>query len=361
MKQRKRAVSALLSLALCLGCCMPALAGGRFADVKEDSWSTPYIERAASLGLVRGIGDGRYAPGSLVNYREYAAMLCGIRYREEVEQAVRENTGAWWLPYCLVAGRHGLWDSTPMAGQRDWDSQSGQPVSRQAMAQMMYNCLQAEGKRLPTEKDKAWSRMEIGDLEEVTGRNRDAVLTCYSMQLLSGTGGGFSPQNPMDRAQAAAVLCALYDAVTTGADRELPSDPRLADGTEVTEDNVRAILNGLRERYPEGTPWTDETHAYTSQTLYFRGQGCSAFAFLLSDTAFGALPLTAVHSDFDRLRAGDILRVQDDTHTVVVLEKRADSVIVTEGNFDETIHWDREIFRQALEEENFYARTRYPF
>lgn len=76
---------------------------------------------------------------------------------------------------------------------------------------------------------------------------------------------------------------------------------------------------------------------------------------------FGALPLTAVHSNFDRLRAGDILRTREDTHTVVVLEKREDSVIVTEGNYNETIHWDREITRQELEEENFYVRTRYPF
>ena len=51
---------------------------------------------------------------------------------------------------------------------------------------------------------------------------------------------------------------------------------------------------------------------------------------------------------------------QNDTHTVVVLEKRADSVIVTEGNFNGQVHWDREITRQELEEQNFYVRTRYP-
>ena len=140
-----------------------------------------------------------------------------------------------------------------------------------------------------------------------------------------------------------------------------PFRTRLANGKEITQDNVREILNGLRSTYPEGMPWTNESNEYTSKALYINGKGCSAFAFLCSDKVFGDLPLTAVHSDFDRLRAGDILRVQNDTHTVVVLEKRADSVIVTEGNFDAAIHWDREITRRELEEENFYARTRYPF
>lgn len=357
----KKAISALLSLVLCLGLCMPAFAAGTFTDVEEGSWAAPYIERAASLGLVNGMGDGRYAPNSKVNYREYAVMLCSIRYQDEVKQAAEGNAGAWWTPYCAVAGSHGLWDSTVMADRNAWDSQSGQPVPRQAMAQMMYNYLQAENKQLPTEIDKAWARQDISDLDDVTGRNRDAVLTCWSMKLLSGTGSGFSPGAAMDRAQAATVLCSLYDAVTTGADREAQTGALLANGKEITEDNVREIINSLRSSYPEGMRWTNEDNHYTSQPLYFKGHGCSAFAFMVSDTVFGDLPLTAVHSNFDKLRAGDILRTRDDSHSVVVLEKRPDSVIVTEGNYSKTIHWDREITRQELEEQSFFARTRYPF
>lgn len=356
----KKAISALLALALCLGMCIPVSAAGTFTDV-EGGWAAPYIERAASLGLVRGVGEGRYAPEKEVSYCEYAVMLCGIRYQDEAARAAAGNTGAWWLPYCVVADNHGLWDSTVMADRQAWDSQSGQPVPRQSMAQMMYNYLQAEKKQLPSEVDKAWARMEISDLDAITGRNRDAVLTCYSMKLLSGTGGGFDPSATMNRAQAAATLCSLYDAVTDGADRPVHTGSRLANGKEITQDNVREILNGLRSTYPEGMPWTNESNEYTSKALYINGKGCSAFAFLCSDKVFGDLPLTAVHSDFDKLRAGDILRVQNDTHTVVVLEKRTDSVIVTEGNFDAAVHWDREITRRELEEENFYARTRYPF
>ena len=354
----KRLISALLCLALCLGLSVSAYAAETFTDV--NGWAAPYIERAASLGLVRGVGEGRYEPNRAVSYREYAVMLCGIRYQEEAGRAAAKNTGAWWRPCCAVAGAHGLWDSTAMAREEDWNSRSGQPVPRQEMAQIMYNYLQAERKQLPSEIDKAWARMEIADIDSINARNVDAVLTCYAMKLLSGTGSGFSPASAMSRGQAAAVLCSLYDAVTTGADRPVRTDARLANGKEITEDNVREIINGLRSDYPEGMSWTNEDNSYTSMALYIKGSGCAAFAFFISDEVFGDLPPTGRHSDFNRIRAGDILRTRDDTHTVVALEKRADSVIVTEGNYEGTIHWDREITRQELEEENFYVRTRYP-
>ncbi|MCI9156456.1 MAG: hypothetical protein HFF44_05860 [Lawsonibacter sp.] len=351
----KKWISGLLSLALCLSLCAPAFAAGTFSDV--EGWAAPYVERAVSLGLAAGVGGGRFEPSRAVSYREYAVMLCGIRYQDETDG---ESGGEWWRPYCAVADAHGLWDGTVMADEGAWSTQGGQPVPRQAMAQMIYNYLQAEGKQLPSEVDKAWARAKIADLDAVDGRNVDAVLTCYSMELLSGTGSGFAPAAAMDRGQAAAVLCALYDVVTEGADSPAQTGVRLANGKAITEDNVREIINGLRGSYPEGMPWTNENNHYTSNAMFIRGHGCAAFAFLCSDTVFGQLPITAQHSDFDKIRAGDILRVKNDTHTVIVLEKRAGSVIVAEGNYNGTIHWDREITRQELEDENFYVRTRYP-
>ena len=52
--------------------------------------------------------------------------------------------------------------------------------------------------------------------------------------------------------------------------------------------------------------------------------------------------------------------MDNNSHSVVVLEKRANSVIVTEGNFNSSIHWGREITRQELEAGDFVVTTRYP-
>ena len=67
------------------------------------------------------------------------------------------------------------------------------------------------------------------------------------------------------------------------------------------------------------------------------------------------------HSDFDAIRVGDTLRVNGNTHTVIVLEKKEDSVIIAEGNYNGAIHWDRELDREKLEgDRSFYVETRYP-
>ena len=135
--------------------------------------------------------------------------------------------------------------------------------------------------------------------------------------------------------------------------------PLMPDGQPLTEENVHALIDGLRTEYPEGMHWTNE-NAYTSHALAINGFGCAAFALLCSDKAFGDLP-SRQHSKFDDIRVGDMLRVRNNTHSVVVLEKKADSVIVTEGNYADSIHWDREITRENLEsDKQFYVETRYP-
>ncbi len=136
-------------------------------------------------------------------------------------------------------------------------------------------------------------------------------------------------------------------------------DAVLANGKEITDDNIREILYGLQDEYPEGMHWTN-ANKYYSSAMHITGLGCAGFAFICSDAVFGDLPITSKHSDFDAIRVGDILRINNNTHSVVVLEKRADSVIVTEGNYNSSIHWGREISRSTLENGNFYAQSRYP-
>lgn len=132
----------------------------------------------------------------------------------------------------------------------------------------------------------------------------------------------------------------------------------LANGREITDENIREIINGLREEYPEGSVWDLGTY-YSSDGLQFRGVGCAAFAAMCTDKVWGDNPGTR-YEDFASIRVGDILRVKNNSHSVVVLEVLADSVIVTEGNYQGVVHWDRELTRSYLEQGSFFGTTRYP-
>ena len=101
-----------------------------------------------------------------------------------------------------------------------------------------------------------------------------------------------------------------------------------------------------REEYKEGTIWTDD-EPYSDEKGYYRWKGgplgganivavgCVAFAFILSDEAFGSLPARMFAEGqftFEDIKVGDILRVNNDTHTVIVLEVNDAGVVVAEGN-----------------------------
>lgn len=110
--------------------------------------------------------------------------------------------------------------------------------------------------------------------------------------------------------------------------------------------------------FPEGMHWTNNDFYEWKGGTYAGGFGCAAFAFAVSDAAFGDTR-AVVHKDYDNIRVGDILRVDNDTHSVIVLEVRENSVIVAEGNYNASIHWGREIPKTQIIDPASYIMTRY--
>ena len=135
--------------------------------------------------------------------------------------------------------------------------------------------------------------------------------------------------------------------------------PLRAEDAVPTPEEVQERMLALQDAYYEGRSWTNE-QSYAWKGDYSMGYGCMGFAFILSDEAFGDLPARQISDiDYDSLQVGDILRINNDSHSVVILEKYDDHVVLAEGNFNSAIHWGREISREAVEKAD-YALTRYP-
>ena len=134
-------------------------------------------------------------------------------------------------------------------------------------------------------------------------------------------------------------------------------------------------MAALKEKYPEGMTWTNfepygskgklgSAYSWKGGPIYGAKSavGCMAFAFILSDNAFGNLPARAIEKGkftFEDVKVGDILRVQGNSHSVIVLQKSAGGVTVAEGNYKKTVHWGRAMSASAVEDADFII-TRYP-
>ncbi len=123
--------------------------------------------------------------------------------------------------------------------------------------------------------------------------------------------------------------------------------------------SISEIMIALKEKYPEGMKWTNDNYYEWKGGIYNGGYGCAAFAYMLSDIAFGNLPARK-HTNFNDLRIGDIMRMDSDTHYVIIINKDDTNVVLAEGNFNSSIHWGRKLSLEQIKAAGNYILTRYP-
>ncbi len=154
-----------------------------------------------------------------------------------------------------------------------------------------------------------------------------------------------------------------------------------SDGSALTPTGVFNAMIALKDQdgYQEGTPWTDD-EPYSDSTGYYRWKGgpldghnivavgCVAFAFILSDAAFDSLPARMYANgefEYEDIKVGDILRVNNDAHTVIALEVNEAGLVLAEGNISTgdhkgKIHWGRKISKEEVMRSASHYITRYP-
>ncbi len=138
-----------------------------------------------------------------------------------------------------------------------------------------------------------------------------------------------------------------------------------ATSAALTEESVRAAIESLRERYPHGAVYETPYRPNTGLSRpYSNCDHCAGWAMKCSDAAFGNLPWRRVDNPrWEDIRVGDVLDYRNSTsgHAIVVLEKTAEHVIVTESGANNKALWGGWYSRWWLEEQPGLAlNTRYP-
>ena len=223
-KKMNRGVTLILLVIMAVGVYLSLADTISFGDVPEGYWARKYIEAAAKQGWVTGTGDGKYQPGKTVSNAEFATMIVTAWYPAERELVQRHmNIEHWWDASLKTAVGIGLFDDDTKAGSyyiRNGTfpaSIVNDAISRYDMAVVLYNVIWKENV-MPETADKAAVRVRISDYASIPDQYQEAVTSCYAYGLLSGKGNGrFAGDDSMTRAEAAVVLCRLYE-VSKGID-----------------------------------------------------------------------------------------------------------------------------------------------
>ena len=185
--------------------------GNFFLDVWAGKWYYEDMDRAASIGLLAGVGAGRFAPeenvtrGQLVTLlHRYAGeetgtdALMNLPFRDVDPKEYYAASIAWAYENGIVKGTN---ETTFRPDRR---------ITREEMAQMVFAFLRYRG--MTDEADSAGSADGYTDAEAISDWAREAVEYMTSAGLLLGDNkGAFQPKASSTRAQAAAVLLRLAD------------------------------------------------------------------------------------------------------------------------------------------------------
>lgn len=393
---KKRLISALLALVLCLGLAISASAAD-FTDVPANYVFYQAIQDSASKKILSGYQDGSFRPAAHVTRAQFAVMLARAFYpgKAESETYAHFASWGWFVPSAAVLEDHGA----AAYGHDYWVDPAvmNNAISRNDMARFITRVMEAKGYSVSSEA-KAGAQAKISDYDSIPEDFRDEIKTVFALGIISGfADGSFSGKSTMTRGQAAAViyrmtqyLAANEPGVLTPAAQESAAAPTtLANGKAITEENILDILSEQKAQYPEGTdfsigypvgessPVRLATHPYfrerdpqghTSNTL-----GCGGWATLLSDAMFGQEAFTPRKTTLADARPGDIMVQLSPSgllvHVAIIsqrptVEDGKISFTVTEAATDDQdvyhIYWDRDYTWRSDGKYSYDIYTRYP-
>ena len=241
---KQRIVTALLALGFCAPLALPARAAATFNDIPASHWSYSYVQTASNNGWVNGVGNGKYNPNGNVTAAEWYTMALRMAYGRDtldsVEVPANELYANKWyaktmeyaISELLFVYSGGVTGST--VGQVMTDMESN--ISREKMAASIWNILKDYGY-----KAGDLSTVSIPDMETVNQGYQYGVKVAYSTGIIQGVDstGKFDPKASMTRAQAATVLCRLYDLLETLPDFDgsavAPEIPDVPENPETPE------------------------------------------------------------------------------------------------------------------------------
>ncbi|MBD5161739.1 MAG: S-layer homology domain-containing protein [Oscillibacter sp.] len=335
----RKILSLLTALVMTLALAVPALAADGFSDVSESHWAYNDIMTCAAQGIITGYEDGTFRPEDEVSTVQFLAMMTRTFYADELSRFAADGDTPWYTFYVILAEDVGM--------SKGLSSIDDNPMNRYEMAMALSSTMSAFSKQATSVQIRNAST-QIKDWSTISKSYTtyaNAVANCYAKEIITGMSDGtFSGDSNMNRAQACAVIVRMMNLIngSAPAQPEQPTQPeqpeetgtsKLANGKDITTENVLEILAQIQEEYPSGTVWGEKdaanNHYYTAgnnstdvkavlnkyknkndtlglDTVY----ACGGWAAMVSDRIFGqsGFPAREV-TDPSQVRAGDLIVV----------------------------------------------------
>lgn len=180
-----------------------------FTDVPEDAWEAPYVYELVSRGIISGYGDGTFGPANTVLRCEYAKMLVGITDTplsgSISSPYVDVPNWEWYFKY--VNSSLDYMTGFTVDGQLYFRPED--QATREAVTVALIKALKVDVSQYSDAT--TYLLGYFSDINTVSEHNRPYVAAAVDKGYITGDiGGTFRGQDPIIRAEIAAVLCRAF-------------------------------------------------------------------------------------------------------------------------------------------------------
>lgn len=176
--------------------------GTIFTDFTYQDWFAGNVEQAVGLGLLKGIGDNKFDPGSEVRRGQFVVVLANIA-------GVDLDGFSGDTPFADVSPDAYYAKAVQWASQRGIANGSGNglfdpesTISRQEMCSLLYRFMGLQ---------PVGGYTAFDDDGQISSWAKDAVYACRAAGLINGVGDNrFDPLGTASRAQACVVAVKSY-------------------------------------------------------------------------------------------------------------------------------------------------------
>ena len=176
----------------------------QFNDMADHTWAVESVNKLSELGVVSGVGEGKFEPARNVNREEMITMLVkayGISTEGMASEFADVPADSWFAPFVSAAFANGY-----VSGTGDGNFGAGTTITRQDAAVMAYNVAKANGVLFTPTKDMFADDAQISDYA------KDAVYALKAKGIINGMGdGSFAPKASCTRAEAAKIIASLLN------------------------------------------------------------------------------------------------------------------------------------------------------
>jgi hypothetical protein len=227
------------------------LPSGTFTDTSSRAWAEKSIEKLAALGVINGVGNGKFAPDSYCKRADFIVMLVKTLGIEGTATTNFDDvvSGKYYSNAVGLAKEVGI-----AQGYGDGNFGPEKTITRQDMMVLVARALEFLGTDI-TASTSVLDR--FADVNQMADYAKPYAAYLVSKGMVSGTNVGLEPTSLMTRAQLAVLVDSFYDAVVELA----PEVEEVVE--ESTEETTEEVSEDASEESTEET--TEESTEETTE------------------------------------------------------------------------------------------------